>query len=49
MVLLVFGTEAMIQRDSQGHSYWLTGGEILGPVQDGPEKALTKIVLINQE
>uniref|UniRef100_A0A4X1TG04 Uncharacterized protein n=1 Tax=Sus scrofa TaxID=9823 RepID=A0A4X1TG04_PIG len=25
-------------KDSQGHSYCTTRGEILGPVQDGPEQ-----------
>lgn len=35
-ILLVCGTEVMINRDSWGHSYFTVRGEILGPVEDEP-------------
>ena len=33
-ILLVFGTEVMIDRDSWGHQYSEARGEILGPSED---------------
>ncbi|EDV19249.1 predicted protein [Trichoplax adhaerens] len=33
-ILLVFGTEVMINRDSWGHSYFIVRGEILGFMKD---------------
>ena len=49
-ILLVSGTEVMINRDSWGHLYLIVRGEILGFMKDGTTaKAFAKDVFINQE